>query len=55
MPFQESDITFFAENSTVMFMVHPSWIIENKINELYPNLNNLKEDDNSLLFIGKLK
>lgn len=55
LPFQESDITFFAENSTVMFMVHPSWIIENKINELYPNLNNLKEDDNSLLFIGKLK
>lgn len=55
LPFQESDITFFAENSTVMFMVHPSWIIENKINELYPNLNNLKEDDNSLLFVGKLK
>lgn len=55
LPFQESEITFIAENNTVMFMIQPLWLLENKISELYPNLNNLKEDDNPLLFIGKLK
>lgn len=55
LPFQESDITFVAENDTVMFIIQPLWFIENKINELHPNLNYLKEDDNPVLFIGKLK
>lgn len=59
LPFQDENFLFYAKKDIVLFLIEPSWIIENKdiiFQSGYETiLNNLEGDDNPILMIGKLK
>ena len=59
LPFKEDDFIFFAEKDIVMFLIEPSWFIDNKdkiVNQKYNTiLQNINEEDNPILIMAKVK
>ena len=59
IPFGTEGFTFFANSDIVLFLISPSWFIENEneiiIEDYCDKLKMINEEDNPVLIISKLK